>query len=125
MSKEKPMNSGVWFEIPVADLEAGKKFYGSVLDIGFQDMEMGPNPSAIFDIQDARNKPAGHLYPGKPASDGSGATVHLGISGDLEAGLERVRAAGGKVLSAAIEIPQGRFAYCQDPDGNSIALFAV
>jgi predicted enzyme related to lactoylglutathione lyase len=28
-----------------------------------------------------------------------------------------------KVVSPIVEIPAGRFAYCLDPDGNSIGLF--
>ena len=41
----------------------------------------------------------------------------------LEETLARVEPAGGKVLSPVIDIPAGRFAYCTDPDGNSIGLF--
>ncbi len=66
---------------------------------------------------------AGHLYPGKPATGGSGNTVHLRSPEPLEAALGRVRDHGGKVLSDIITIPAGRFAYCLDPDGNSIGLF--
>ena len=123
-TSDKPESSAVWFEIPVRDLNEGKKFYGTVLDIGFQDMNSEPNPIAIFDVADMQNKPAGHLYPGEPGSDGKGATVHLMVRDGLEAGMERVTASGGTVLSPEISLPAGRFAYCQDPDGNSFALFS-
>ena len=66
---------------------------------------------------------AGHLYPGKPAAAGSGNTIHLRSPEPLEAALDRVRDSGGKVLSDIVTIPAGRFAYCLDPDGNSIGLF--
>jgi hypothetical protein len=65
---------------------------------------------------------AGHLYPGKPAA-GAGNTVHLASPDPLEAALDRVRENGGDVLGDIITIPVGRFAYCRDPDGNSIGLF--
>ncbi len=123
MTQTKPKNSIAWFEIPVTDLEKAKKFYGNVLQIGFQDMTEGPNPIAIFDVADMESTPAGHLYNGKPATDGTGPTVHLGVRDGLENGLARIKNEGGKVLSPAIEVPAGRFAYCLDPDGNSIAVF--
>ncbi|MCO5133096.1 MAG: VOC family protein [Phyllobacteriaceae bacterium] len=119
----KPDYSAVWFEIPVRDLGKAKQFYGTVLDIGFIDQTDGPNPIAIFDIEDMQNKPAGHLYPGTPSSRGNGPTIHLAVRNGLESGMERVGQAGGKVVSPAIKIPAGRFAYCEDPDGNSFALF--
>ena len=83
----------------------------------------GPNPVAFFQTTPAMAGCAGHLYPGKPSGDGSGPTVHLAIDGKLEAAMERVTKAGGKVLSEPVEIPAGRFAYCLDLDGNSVGLF--
>ena len=67
---------------------------------------------------------AGHLYPGKPAPDGTGPTIHLACPDTLEEALERVTKAGGRVVSDPISIPAGRFAYCLDPDGNSIGVFS-
>lgn len=119
----KAEHSCIWFEIPVRDLEQGKKFYGDVLSVGFVDQSDAPNPFSIFDIEGASEKPAGHLYPGTPAKDGTGPTIHLAVSGQLEDALERVKKSGGRVLSEPIEIPAGRFAYCLDPDGNGFALF--
>jgi len=49
--------------------------------------------------------------------------VHLAVAVPLEQALERVTAHGGQVVSPVIDIPTGRFAYCLDPDGNSIGLF--
>lgn len=67
---------------------------------------------------------AGHLYPGKAAPDGTGPTIHLASRDGLENALERVKEAGGRVVSDVISIPTGRFAYCRDPDGNSIGVFS-
>jgi hypothetical protein len=65
----------------------------------------------------------GHLYPGKPASNGEGPTIHLVAEGRLEATMERVTAAGGQVVSPPITIPPGRFFYAVDPFGNSVGFF--
>lgn len=117
-----PGNAAVWFEIPVTDMARAKAFYGAVLQNELTDQEGGPNPMAVF-ASKGDGAVAGHLYPGKPAGSGSGPTVHLAVAAPLEDALRRLTDNGGKVLSPVIEIPAGRFAYCLDPDGNSIGLF--
>ncbi|WP_274627235.1 VOC family protein [Arvimicrobium flavum] len=116
-----PQRAAVWFEIPVSDLKRGMAFYGSVLQAELSLDETGANPTAVFPSLDPMQ--AGHLYPGKPATGGIGPTVHLAVSDPIEAALERVTEAGGKVVSPVITIPPGRFAYCVDPDGNSFGVF--
>ena len=117
-----PEHFTVWTEIPVRDLERSRQFYATVFDLELSVDTSGPNPWVMFPTADGKGV-AGHLYPGKPASDGEGPTVHFAVADSVEDGMKRVEAAGGKVLSPVIEIPEGRFAYCQDPDGNSIGLF--
>ncbi|MEC7794055.1 MAG: VOC family protein [Pseudomonadota bacterium] len=111
----------VWTEIPVTDLKAAVDFYTKVFDWTLSLDESGPNPMANFstDMQGVH----GHLYPGKPAARGTGATIHLAVPDTLEATTERLAAAGGKVLMGPIDIPVGRFTYAEDLDGNSIGLF--
>lgn len=119
----RPANAAVWFEIPVSDLDRAKAFYAAVLQTDLKDEAMGPVPTAIFAARDDESV-SGHLYAGKPAEPGTGNTVHLAIPDRLEAALARVRDNGGAVVSEIITIPPGRFAYCRDPDGNSIGLFS-
>ena len=119
----KPINAVVWAEIPVTDLPKAMKFYAALTGQALTLDETGPNPLANFAVEDMNFGVAGHLYPGRPASDGQGPTIHLYIPDSVEAASHRCIAAGGKVLSPVIEIPPGRFAYAQDPDGNSIGLF--
>lgn len=123
MSSPLPANTAVWFEIPVTDFERAKRFYGTVLGHPLKDETAPdlPNPMANFPkAHDA--SVAGHVYPGKPAPRGSGVTIHLAVA-ELEPALARVGENGGEVVSPVIEIPDGRFAYCHDPDGNSFGLF--
>lgn len=119
----KPQNFTVWTEIPVTDLSRAMAFYNAVTDADLVLDETGPNPMATFKPKDEKTGVAGHLYPGVPAAEGQGPTIHLAAPGKLEDTLARVAEAGGKVVSTAIEIPAGRFAYIRDPDGNSIGLF--
>ena len=121
MTEYTPQRASIWFEIPVTDLQAGMTFYGAVLQNSLALDETGPNPIAVF--VSAENMQSGHLYPGKPAANGAGPTVHLSVAKPIEAAMERVTQAGGKLLSPVIAIPAGRFAYCQDPDGNSFGIF--
>lgn len=118
----KPENPVVWTEIPVRDLTAAHSFYETVLGI-----EMNRCTMDGFEMVDFKSATqagvAGHLYVGEPAVNGTGPTVHLAIPDRVEAALDRVRAAGGKVISPVITIPPGRFAKIEDPDGNSIGLF--
>jgi predicted enzyme related to lactoylglutathione lyase len=118
-----PKDSVVWFEIPVTDMERSKAFYSAVLKASFIDENTGPNPMANFRTQDLQSGVSGHLYPGKPANDGAGPTIHLAAPEPLEDAVRRVGENGGRVVSEIIKIPPGRFAYCLDPDGNSIGLF--
>lgn len=117
-----PEDAAHWFEIPVTDMARAKAFYGAVLENEPKDETYGQNPIAIFAYK-GNGRVSGHLYPGKPAPAGTGPTVHLTVAQPLEAALERVQVHGGQVVSPVIEIPAGRFAYCLDPDGNSISLF--
>lgn len=118
-----PEHFTVWAEIPVTDLDRAITFYNTVFKTTLVKEENGPNPMAMFPTEDQKGV-AGHLYEGKPAPEGTGHTVHLNTPDSLEESLERVKQAGGKVVSDIISIPVGRFAYCLDPDGNSIGLFS-
>ena len=110
----------VWTEIPVTDIEASAAFYSKVFGYKMTVDHSGPNPMAVFNGSD--QDAGGHLYPGKPASDG-GNTIHLAVEGPLEDAISRCWEAGGKVQEPVIEIPFGRFIYANDLDGNSIGLF--
>mgnify|MGYP000408280781 CR=1 FL=1 len=119
----KPQNALVWAEIPVSNLDSAITFYNAVFKYGLEKTEMGPDVIAMIPTADGQGV-AGSIYAGKPAKDGSGATVHLNIPDNLEDAVERFKAAGGEILAGdPVVIPAGRFAYGIDPDGNSIGLF--
>ena len=113
----------VWCEIPVTDLDRASAFYTSVYGLTVTRDDSGPMPMLFLGDMDAG--PAGHLYPGTPATAGSGNTVHLALApGDtLEQAQDRVRESGGQTPGPTIEKPFGRWSYALDPDGNSIGLF--
>jgi predicted enzyme related to lactoylglutathione lyase len=117
----KPKDALVWCEIPVTDMDAAKAFYEAVFTYELTVDTTGPNP--MMPLPHAENGVVGHIYPGKPAGNGQGPTVHLQSPDSLEAALARCKEAGGEVISDPIPLPAGRFAYILDLDGNSIGLF--
>lgn len=121
----KPANPTVWIEIPVSDLDAATTYYSAVTGMSFNLQETGPNPIAVFGAAEPMGAVAGHLYPGKPAGDGTGPTVHLAVDVPLDEVRDRVAKAGGTVLSPNIDLPIGAFFYSLDPDGNSIGFFRL
>jgi len=117
-AKQTPV---VWSEIPVSNLGKAIEFYGAVTGHPLTRQTMGPNDTAI--LGGRMESGGGHLYEGAPSGGGAGPTVHLACAGALEEAIERTKAAGGTVISEPIPLPEGRFAYATDPDGNSIGLF--
>ncbi|MEL6610012.1 MAG: VOC family protein [Pseudomonadota bacterium] len=118
----QPAHPVVWSEIPVTDLEAASEFYARVTGMALRLDEVGPQPIMIF-MGAEETGIAGHLYAGTPAKDDAGPTIHFAAHGTLEEVTTRVWDAGGQVVSDPIPVPDGRFIYCKDPDGNSIGLF--
>ncbi len=119
----QPQHFTVWAEIPVSDMGRAVQYYETVLQTELKLCKDGPNPMATFVTGD-KSGVAGNLYPGRPAQNGEGPTVHLNCPGRLEAALDRVKQAGGQVVSEIISIPTGRFFYSVDLDGNSIGFFS-
>lgn len=116
-------DSLVWCEIPVTNMDAGTAFYEALFNCEMKRDNMGPNEVAWFPKQN-EDDAAGHLYPGKPAENGNGPTVHLHAPDTLEATVERIRKAGAEVIGPVIPLPVGRFQYAVDPFGNSIGIFS-
>ena len=42
---------------------------------------------------------------------------------DVQAWLDQAKALGGKMLVPPVDIPTGKFAWMQDPEGNTVGLF--
>lgn len=109
-----------WTEIPVRDLDAAARFYSAALGVELYEQQMGPDRTFVVPYG-GETGISMNLQEGEPAS-GNGPVVHFTVP-DADAAAERAKAAGGTLLSPAIEIPPGRFFYVADPDGNKIGLF--
>ena len=100
---EHSKNALVWCEIPVTDMEKAVAYYEAVFGYTLTIDTTGPNPMAIFPNKDTMGV-SGHLYPGNPATDGQGPTVHLAIDGKIEDAMTRVEEAGGHLRSPVVTI---------------------
>jgi predicted enzyme related to lactoylglutathione lyase len=109
-----------WTEIPVADLDKAIAFYNAVFDWQMTIDTSGPGPVAVLGGSMANG--SGHLCRGKPA-EGGGPILHITLRDRLEDAVIRCRKAGGTLTSDIIPIPEGRFVYATDLDGNCIGLF--
>ncbi len=112
----------VFTEIPAADPARACRFYETLLQGPLAEDNGGPNPIWLFP-RAADGAGAGHVYPGKPATNGAGMTAHFAVTGTLADAMDRVRDGGGAVVSDVIDIYAGSFFYATDSEGNSLGLF--
>lgn len=119
-------NAISWFEIPAADLDRAQQFYEAIFDIQMIPLDMPQLQMRMFRTETPMNIGgalcrSGDFY--KPSSD-SGPLVYLNANPDVQNVLDRIVAAGGKIVIPKTEIsPEyGYMAVFIDTEGNRIAL---
>lgn len=117
-----------WFEIPVSDISRAQAFYEAVLQTTLhRENFVGPNMDMVVFKEDGI-RAKGALMAGNPALTvgASGTLVYLHEGTSLDAALERVVAAGGRVAMAKVALPDGVgfMAHMLDMDGNRVGLHA-
>ncbi|AWM12886.1 glyoxalase/bleomycin resistance/extradiol dioxygenase family protein [Flavobacterium sediminis] len=121
-----------WFEIPVNNTERAKKFYETILDIEMttrifpetnEELTFFPyNPEII---QATSGRVTGVLTKSdtnKPSN--CGALIYINASPYLQSALDKVEAAGGKIVEPKTSMPFGFIAIITDSEGNRIGLHA-
>ncbi len=102
-------SSVVWFELPAADTQRARDFYGRLLGWTFE-------PFGDDDYHMA-SEAGGAIY----AAAENGLLAYFGVD-DIDAAVARVRELGGEA-GPAEELPGiGRYAHCTDSEGNRFAL---
>ncbi|MCA9837353.1 MAG: VOC family protein [Trueperaceae bacterium] len=114
-----------WFEIPVTDMTRATQFYGQIFGITLKaDPAMPGYHMAMFPSQGGVD---GALLQGEgytPSKTGS--LVYLNGGEDLAKVLNRVEAAGGKILQPKTSIGENGFmAFFEDTEGNKIGLHSM
>jgi predicted enzyme related to lactoylglutathione lyase len=116
-----------WFEIPVRDLHRAQRFYETVLGRALQRETMGAEQMAVFPAEEGRAKGCIHL-PSQPiAPSAAGTRVYLDATPSLDAALDRVQGAGGRITTPKVALPPGMgfFAHVTDTEGNVVGLHAL
>jgi uncharacterized protein len=122
-------NAISWFEIPVTDIDRAQKFYEAIFDISMTPLEMPNMKMRMFPLEDMTGvggtliDTAGFHKPS--ATDGP--LVYLNANPDVQLVLNKVEAAGGKIIIPKTEIsPEyGYMAVIIDTEGNRIAFHSV
>lgn len=114
-----------WFEIPAANFDRAVAFYNAILDASLRKEVIAGVPNAIllYEQDDSHNAIGGAVIFDERIKPGmSGIVPYLNCTGNLDAVLSRVPAAGGKVLMPETQTPFGSLAMIVDSEGNRIGL---
>jgi uncharacterized protein len=116
-----------WFEIPVKNFAAAKKFYETILGAEMQLMEAMGMKSAFFPADMETGGIGGCLVQGEgyePSAKGT--LVYLNGGDDLGVPLSKVEAAGGKIVLPKTAIGHNGFmAHFIDTEGNKVGLHSI
>lgn len=134
MQKLKKINENTnvltWFEIPVTDIDRAKKFYETILDIEMVKRTDGNDEAVFFPfnpniVQATSGRVTGVLSKSERNSpSGNGTLVYINASPNIQAVLDKVEKAGGKIVAPKFLIPAGFIAIIIDTEGNKVGLHA-
>ena len=115
-----------WFEIPALNFERAVRFYETALDQPLRRELFAGVPMAVFSSDEDATGGAIICNPGemRPSVTGDGVTIYLVAEPTLQATIDRVTQAGGKIDGSIVELPNeiGFIAFFIDTEGNRIGL---
>lgn len=118
-----------WFEIPTTDLNRAQKFYETIFDMQMIPFDTPHFQMRMFPIENMMNVGGALSFaPGfyQPSST-DGPLIYLNANPDVQIVLDKIEAAGGKIVVPKTEIsPEyGHMAVFLDTEGNRVALHSV
>jgi uncharacterized protein len=120
-----------WFEIPVNDFDRAKRFYETILGFQMPENNMGSVRMGFFLHDFKAGKVGGSIiyHPSLHKPSGEGSLIYLNCQPDLQVVLDKVEAAGGKVITEKTLISEeqqlGYWALIRDTEGNRVALHSM
>ena len=115
-----------WFQIPASDMGRARAFYEAICGFSLEKLDSPPAMEMWAFPADRRSgEVGGAVVCGEGAvPSGTGTAVFLNGDPDLQAVLDRVEEAGGKILipKTAIGMDAGFFAMIADTEGNTVGL---
>jgi len=123
-------NAISWFEIPAVDLNRAQKFYETIFNIQMIPLDTPNFQMRMFPVENMMNGIGGALSKSerfyKPSAT-DGPLVYLNANPDVQNVLDKIEAAGGKIVVPKTQIsPEyGYMAVFIDTEGNRVALHSV
>ncbi|MBC6447878.1 VOC family protein [Actinokineospora xionganensis] len=121
LSANQPLGTPTWIDLGIPDLDRAMAFYHALFGWEF---DIGPAETGHYTTCLLDGKRAAAIMPNPdPAATDFWWNVYLATD-DCDATVERVRAAGGTVLSEPMDVmEQGRMAIVKDPVGAQFGLW--
>ena len=119
-----------WFEIPATNLERAQKFYETIFDVKLDPIDMPNIKMRMFPVDDPMSGIGGAVVDSggfhKPSVT-DGPLIYLNANPDVQKVLDKVEAAGGKIMVPKTEISPdyGYMGVFIDTEGNRIGLHSV
>lgn len=107
-----------YVEFPAVDLEKTKEFFRRAFGWSFEDF--GPAYSAFAD----QGLDGGFYQSELKSQAEEGGALIVFYSLDLEATLEKVRVAGGRICKPIFSFPGGRRFHFTEPSGNEFSVWS-
>jgi hypothetical protein len=123
-------NAISWFEIGTTDLDRATKFYETIFSIKLNPLDLQNIRMRMFPLDNMMTGIGGAIVDSggfhKPSAT-EGPLVYLNANPDVQLVLDKVEAAGGKIMVPKTEIsPEyGYMAVIMDSEGNRIGLHSV
>jgi uncharacterized protein len=123
-------NAISWFEIPSTNLARAQKFYETIFGITLNPLDVANIKMRIFPLDDMMKGVGGAIVYNAEfykSSSTDGPLIYLNGNPDVQKILDKIEAAGGKILVPKTEISPdyGHMAVFLDTEGNRIALHSV
>lgn len=123
-------NAISWFEIAATDLNRASKFYETIFGITLNPLDLPNIKMRMFPLEDMMTQVGGAIVDSggfhKPSAT-DGPLIYLNGNPDVQKILDKVEAAGGKIMvhKTMISPEYGFMAVILDTEGNRIGLHSV
>lgn len=122
-------NAISWFEIPSKNLDRAQKFYETIFGLSLIPLDLADIKMRMFPIDDQEGVGGAIVYQAEfyNTSATDGPLIYLNGNPDVQSILDKVEAAGGKILvpKTLIGPEYGSMAIILDTEGNRIGLHNI
>ena len=123
-------NAVSWFEIPTQDIDRATKFYETIFNVSLIPLDVQQLKMRMFPLENPMSGVGGALCYNKEfykPSATDGPLIYLNGNPDVQNILDKIEAAGGKIIVPKTQIsPEyGYMAVFIDTEGNRVALHSV